>query len=577
MSDFVVSARKYRPKKFSEVIGQEHVTKTLKNALAKGTLAHAFLFCGPRGVGKTTCARILAKAVNCTNQTADFEPCGSCESCLAFDSQSSMSILELDAASNNSVEHIRALNEQVRIPPQSGLYKVFIIDEVHMLSQSAFNAFLKTLEEPPSYAIFILATTEKHKIIPTILSRCQIFDFKRIHVKQIIEYLKLLCEQEEIQYDDEALYIIATKADGALRDALSIFDKIASFGGKEIRYQQTIDNLNILDYDYYFRFVEHLITEHLEGVLLLFNEIVSKGFEGDIFLSGFAEHLRHLLVSKHKGLAPLMHASDNLVTRYQEQANLVQESSLLSYMDIINQCEVDYKLAKNKSLHVEMALIKMTYIHRYSENRSAEIAAKKKPKSELAEHRAGSGTVISTTKPVDSKPTEIKKEPPKIKINSSFKEKQVLSSKSVLPAFKSLDQLLEKAGTSKLSEQVQGKELQLDEVIEAWNHYSMTQESQTVRSVLDNTELQVRNGGIIAKVGSSISKAVILQETKLIEQLRNALGLPRLTMQIEVDKTKVQLGKPKILSTKERFELMMEKNPLLSKFRDQFDLKIDNL
>ena len=278
MSTFIVSARKYRPARFDEVVGQQHVSQTLKNALQSDHLAHAFLFCGPRGVGKTTCARILAKVLNCQNRTEDYEPCGTCDSCKAFDSNASFNITELDAASNNSVEHIRSLIEQVRFQPQQGAYKVYIIDEVHMLSQQAFNAFLKTLEEPPPYAIFILATTEKHKIIPTILSRCQIFDFKRIQIPTMVSYLKDICTKEKIKAEESALHIIAQKADGALRDALSIFDRIVSFSGNTITYDDTIANLNILDYDYYFKVIEALLSEDGPQTLLLFNEILDKGF-----------------------------------------------------------------------------------------------------------------------------------------------------------------------------------------------------------------------------------------------------------------------------------------------------------
>ena len=313
MSTFIVSARKYRPTRFVDVVGQEHVSQTLKNALQSNHLAHAFLFCGPRGVGKTTCARILAKVLNCLNVTADSEPCNSCDACLAFQENASFNITELDAASNNSVEHIRALIEQVRFQPQQGKYKIFIIDEVHMLSQQAFNAFLKTLEEPPSYAIFILATTEKHKIIPTILSRCQIYDFKRIQVPRMVTHLQGICAQEGIDADPEALHIIGQKADGALRDALSIFDRItASSAGNKITYENVITNLNVLDYDYYFQVVDSLLQEDASRILLLLDDIFAKGFDGDIFINGLAEHLRNILVCKDPATTPLLNVSENL-------------------------------------------------------------------------------------------------------------------------------------------------------------------------------------------------------------------------------------------------------------------------
>ena len=359
---YVVSARKYRPARFDEVVGQQHVSQTLKKALQTDHLAHAFLFCGPRGVGKTTCARILAKVLNCQNVTADFEPCGKCDSCKTFSGNSSFNIMELDAASNNSVEHIRSLVEQVRFQPQQGKYKIFIIDEVHMLSQAAFNAFLKTLEEPPPYAIFILATTEKHKIIPTILSRCQIFDFKRIQVKDVVSHLKSICKEEGIEAEEEALHIIGQKADGALRDALSIFDRIISFSGKKITYNDVITNLNVLDYDYYFRFTDALLTSNLQQVLLIFDEITKNGFEGDLFVTGLAEHLRNLLVCKEKETLRLLDVSDSLKDRYHQQALIAPASFLLTALNIANECDVNYKMARNKNLHVEMALIKMCYI-----------------------------------------------------------------------------------------------------------------------------------------------------------------------------------------------------------------------
>lgn len=364
MSTFVVSARKYRPHRFDDVVGQGHVTNTLKNALKNDHLAHAFLFCGPRGVGKTTCARILAKVLNCQNVSEDFEPCNTCSSCDSFNENASFNITELDAASNNSVEHIRALIEQVRFQPQQGKYKVFIIDEVHMLSQQAFNAFLKTLEEPPPYAIFILATTEKHKIIPTILSRCQIFDFKRIQIASMVEHLQGICKEEQIKADQEALHIIAQKADGALRDALSIFDRITSFAGKEIHYQDVIDNLNVLDYDYYFQLVDALLVEDMAAVMLLFNEILGKGFDPDIFLNGLSEHLRNLLVARDAATISLLELSEGLQKRYLLQAAKSSNTFLLTALNLVNECDIHYKTARNKRLHVEMSLIKMSYIHR---------------------------------------------------------------------------------------------------------------------------------------------------------------------------------------------------------------------
>ena len=362
MSGFVVSARKYRPVRFDEVVGQEHVSQTLKNALRNDHLAHAFLFCGPRGVGKTTCARILAKVLNCQNPTADFEPCNTCSSCQAFAENASFNITELDAASNNSVEHIRALIEQVRFQPQQGKYKVFIIDEVHMLSQQAFNAFLKTLEEPPPYAIFILATTEKHKIIPTILSRCQIFDFKRIQVQDIVNHLIGICSAESIEAEPDALHIIGQKADGALRDALSIFDRMVSYDSQRVTYDAVISNLNILDYDYYFRVVDALLLEDLAQAMVIFDEILRKGFDPDLFINGLAEHLRNVLVGKDQATLQLLEVGDRLRERYSQQSTQCGNDFLLTALHLCNECDINYRMARHKRLHVEMYLIKLASI-----------------------------------------------------------------------------------------------------------------------------------------------------------------------------------------------------------------------
>ena len=362
MDNFIVSARKYRPVTFDTVVGQQHITNTLKNAIRNNQLAQAFLFCGPRGVGKTTCARILAKTINCTNLQANAEACGECDSCLAFQRGNSFNFHELDAASNNSVEDIRSLIEQVRIPPQAGKYKVYIIDEVHMLSQAAFNAFLKTLEEPPSYAIFILATTEKHKILPTILSRCQIFDFNRIKVDDMAGHLESIANKENIKYEIDGLHIIAQKADGGLRDALSMFDQIVNFSGSNVTYRAVIDNLNILDYDYYFNVTQSLLAEDTAKTLLLFDEILAKGFDGSHFISGLTEHLRNLLVGKDTETLKLLEVSEGIRKKYISQSQSSSVSFLLSAMNIANTCDLNYKLSKNQRLQVELALLKMCHI-----------------------------------------------------------------------------------------------------------------------------------------------------------------------------------------------------------------------
>ena len=375
MDNFVVSARKYRPKNFNEVVGQKAITSTLKNAIKNNHLAQSFLFTGPRGVGKTTCARIMAKTINCENPTQEGEACNECGSCKRFNEQTSFNIHELDAASNNSVEDIRSLVDQVRIPPQEGSYKVYIIDEVHMLSQSAFNAFLKTLEEPPEYAKFILATTEKHKIIPTILSRCQIFDFKRIQVSEIVSHLQKVAESENIKADSDGLQIIAQKADGALRDALSIFDQIVSFAGKEIAYQDVIDNLNVLDYDYYFRMVDHFLENDTAEVLKVFNEVLDQGFDGQHFITGLGEHLRNLLVAGDTKTLSLLEVGENIRKRYQQQSEKCDPDFLNKALHEVNQCDIYYKTSNNKRLHIEITLLRLTSLTT-EENKGKEVKKK---------------------------------------------------------------------------------------------------------------------------------------------------------------------------------------------------------
>ena len=357
MENYIVSARKYRPATFESVVGQHALTITLKNAIATGKLAHAYLFCGPRGVGKTTCARIFAKTINCQTPTAEGEACNQCESCLAFNEQRSYNIHELDAASNNSVEDIRSLIEQVRIPPQIGKYKVYIIDEVHMLSQAAFNAFLKTLEEPPQHAIFILATTEKHKILPTILSRCQIYDFNRIGIKDTIEHLQYVATQEHINAEPEALTVIAQKADGGMRDALSIFDQVVSFTGGNITYKSVIENLNVLDYEYYFKLTDLLLENKVPESMLLFNDVLKKGFDGSHFVTGLSSHFRDLLVSKDPSTLQLLEVGAGIRDRYKEQAQKCDQKFLYRAMKLCNDCDLNYRASKNKRLLVELTLI----------------------------------------------------------------------------------------------------------------------------------------------------------------------------------------------------------------------------
>ena len=369
MSDYIVSARKYRPHTFDTIVGQASIATTLKNAIQKDQLAQAFLFCGTRGVGKTSTARILAKTINCQNRTEKIEACGECDSCKSFEEGQSLNVYELDAASNNSVEDIRNLIDQVRVAPQLGDYKVYIIDEVHMLSTSAFNAFLKTLEEPPKHAIFILATTEKHKIIPTILSRCQIFDFSRIQVSEIAEHLKQIAVNEGIDAESEGLHLIAQKADGALRDALSIFDQIVSFVGKTITYQAVIDNLNVLDYDFYFRLVEYAQNEDITNSLLLYHEIVNHGFDGHQFLIGLSEHYRNLLICKDQKTVELLEVGDSIKKRYTEQSETVDVQNIIRALGVISKADTSYKAAKNQRLLVELTLMQICSIKKELEKK----------------------------------------------------------------------------------------------------------------------------------------------------------------------------------------------------------------
>ena len=370
MDNFIVSARKYRPATFSSVVGQETITSTLKNAIRNNQVAQAFLFCGPRGVGKTTCARIFAKALNCEHLTEDFEPCNTCESCRSFNNSASFSVFELDAASNSSVEDMRNLVKEVRIPPQGVKYKVYIIDEVHMLSGSAFNAFLKTLEEPPAYAKFIMATTEKHKIIPTILSRCQVYDFKRIDDNDIVRHLQYVAQQEGVAVEEDALRVVAAKADGALRDALSIFDQLVSFTGKNITYKETIKNLNVLDVDNYFRVMDIVLSDDVSGALILLDEILAKGFDAQHFISGLASHIRNLLLAQNPGTVQLLQMSDAIKARLQQQAQQADRLLLTRALELANQCDFNYKMSNNKRLSVELCLMQINANYVYKRQRA---------------------------------------------------------------------------------------------------------------------------------------------------------------------------------------------------------------
>lgn len=404
MENYIVSARKYRPSTFESVVGQRALTTTLKNAIATQKLAHAYLFCGPRGVGKTTCARIFAKTINCMTPTADGEACNQCESCVAFNEQRSYNIHELDAASNNSVDDIRQLVEQVRIPPQIGKYKVYIIDEVHMLSASAFNAFLKTLEEPPRHAIFILATTEKHKILPTILSRCQIYDFNRISVEDTVNHLSYVASKEAITAEPEALNVIAMKADGGMRDALSIFDQVVSFTGGNITYKSVIDNLNVLDYEYYFRLTDCFLENKVSDALLLFNDILNKGFDGSHFITGLSSHFRDLLVAKDAVTLPLLEVGASIRQRYQEQAQKCPLPFLYQAMKLCNECDLNYRISKNKRLLVELTLIQVAQLTTGEDDGSGGRSPKKTIKPVFTQPAAAQQPQVASASPAQQNP-----------------------------------------------------------------------------------------------------------------------------------------------------------------------------
>ena len=404
MENYIVSARKYRPSTFESVVGQRALTTTLKNAIATQKLAHAYLFCGPRGVGKTTCARIFAKTINCMTPTADGEACNQCESCVAFNEQRSYNIHELDAASNNSVDDIRQLVEQVRIPPQIGKYKVYIIDEVHMLSASAFNAFLKTLEEPPRHAIFILATTEKHKILPTILSRCQIYDFNRISVEDTVNHLSYVASKEGISAEPEALNVIAMKADGGMRDALSIFDQVVSFTGGNITYKSVIDNLNVLDYEYYFRLTDCFLANKVSDALLLFNDVLNKGFDGSHFITGLSSHFRDLLVGKDPVTLPLLEVGASIRQRYQEQAQKCPLPFLYKAMKLCNECDLNYRISKNKRLLVELTLIQVAQLTTEGDDVSGGRSPKKTLKPVFSQPAAAQPSQVASASSVQQAP-----------------------------------------------------------------------------------------------------------------------------------------------------------------------------
>jgi DNA polymerase-3 subunit gamma/tau len=584
MENFIVSARKYRPASFDMVIGQNTITNTLKSAIRNNHLAHAYLFCGPRGVGKTTCARIFAKTINCSNLGEDAEACDKCESCLSFNSLRSFNIHELDAASNNKVEDIRSLNDQVRIPPQIGKYSIYIIDEVHMLSASAFNAFLKTLEEPPSHAIFILATTEKHKIIPTILSRCQIFDFNRIRIEDIVGRLMYVAKSEGVIAEEEALHIIGQKADGALRDALSIFDQIVSLTGKAITYKDVIENLNVLDYEYYFKTVDGALLGDVSSVLISFNEILENGFDGHNFISGLNSHLRDLLICKDEATLPLLETTASVKQRYLRQTGSCDVDFLFKALEIGTNCDLTYKGSKNQRLHVELALIRLCRL--ITENGSEQEKKKPELKHDVRTEKniekeiqqpAGSRIIhddnsINETESGRPDPGPSKHTPVFIKPSKTFSIKDVISddSASVEKASESTEN---KVNESELSP----KDAFSSEAFEAcWPDFvnQLNGEGSRIMSMFKSIKPEVENDQTIRiHLSNATQKDTFIQNYKqrLINFLQGKFILPEIDIETTIDNTETN----DILYTDEqRYNYLFNKYPVLKEVKKNFNLDI---
>ncbi|MCA6448925.1 MAG: DNA polymerase III subunit gamma/tau [Chitinophagaceae bacterium] len=602
---FIVSARKYRPQNFNTVVGQSHITTTLKNAIRNNQLAHAFLFCGPRGVGKTTCARILAKTINCTNPTPDGEACNTCNSCVSFDAGTSLNIHELDAASNNSVDDIRTLVEQVRFAPQAGKYKVYIVDEVHMLSASAFNAFLKTLEEPPSYAIFILATTEKHKILPTILSRCQIFDFKRITNDDTVDHLQEIVDKEEIKAEKAALQVIAQKSEGCMRDSLSILDKIVSFTNGTVTYQNTLEHLNILDEDYYFKLLESMQQQDMAAAMLLFDEINRKGFEGDLVLNGFAEFIRNLLVCKDPKSAALLEVVEGMRDKYVATASKTGMSYLVSALNILNESEINYKMARNKRLHVELTLIKLNFLQQAIDLsvENGQVVKKKRLDGPVAfrtrpvipvqfkpagiaapanearlyiEQRpatqATAAAAPKTTAPVQAapQPTAPKPAPRNMPPASGGTKKRLL------------DTLREKYGDQYAIEEVKEAEtLNMEKLRECWDSYTAQLEKQqkhssagTFRSARLTIENDIR---FTITVSALTSQKFVEQERMMLtDHLQTSFNNRTITFDVLVEASEREdIPVHMRLNSKQKFEHIAEQYPLVKELKERLKLEID--
>ena len=609
--EYIVSARKYRPLTFDTVVGQAALTTTLKNAVKSGKLAHAYLFCGPRGVGKTTCARIFAKAINCQNPTAEGEACNECESCQSFNEQRSLNIFELDAASNNSVEHIKTLMEQTRIPPQLGKYKVFIIDEVHMLSTAAFNAFLKTLEEPPAHVIFILATTEKHKILPTILSRCQIYDFERMTIRNTIDHLKHVAQQEGITCEEQALAVIAEKADGGMRDALSIFDQAASFCQGNITYDKVIEDLNVLDSENYFQIIDLSINNKVSDIMVLLNTIINKGFDGGLLIQGLAKHVRNVLMAKDPQTLPLLEVSDQQRQRYAEQAKKADTRFLYQALRLMNQCDINYRQSSNKRLLVELTLIEVAQITQPDDGASAgrrpkrlkslfkKLIQQSQPKT-VAPQVATAKTVASTPaspKIQASQETKTAQEPKTSQEPQTTQEPQATQKPQASPAKPATQGLkLGGIGFSWNRLRNQGKPSKINSIpnsishaIEQQTDAAFTQEdlelqwmSMCVRMPQEYqgiaTRMKNMNPVIVEspQIEVMVDNDLIKQEMedfkgRIVSTLKQSLHNNNITLSIRVAKQKERV---KIMTRREQFDMMREKNPAVEALRQAFDLEL---
>jgi DNA polymerase-3 subunit gamma/tau len=573
MDNFIVSARKYRPQHFNTVVGQSHITNTLKNAIVNKQLAQAYLFCGPRGVGKTTCARIFAKTINCTNISTDGEACDHCESCQSFNSGASLNVYELDAASNNSVEDIRNLVDQVRFAPQLGEYKVYIIDEVHMLSTAAFNAFLKTLEEPPKHAKFILATTEKHKIIPTILSRCQVFNFNRIKTEDISNHLAFMAGSEHVTFEPEALHVIAQKADGGLRDACSIFDQMVAFTGNHLTYKQVVENLNVLDYDYYFKLTDAFLGQRLPEVMLTFDDILRKGFDGHHFIIGLGEHLRNLLVCQDPQTVTLLEISEALKQRYAQQAQACHQSFLLRGLSLISKTDVNFKSAKNQRLLVEMALIQLTFL-----------TAPADPEKKKDELNFVSNEASNTTPQAQSQPSKGNTQQAEPEVKFASKPSVPFDQLKIKSNF-SLNEARSYQGTSQkttvqVAEEtvvlVTNKPVSLNDVKDFLQNFSEEKLKQGARQVATICKTAV------VEMSDSTIRMILQNETQkeqlmgirqdFVDEMRRQLQNSSLLLEIALSEAEAQ---PRAYRPADVFKAMSEKNPSLLELKKRFDLEID--